>query len=105
MLEALREASGPRVAGTPGSVKAQELIKAELGAAGITDVREQKFTDKTPEGRGQLRRTSIGVLPGKRKEGIALAAHYDSKLFKEFNFVGANDAASAVVVSSSSRGS
>jgi glutaminyl-peptide cyclotransferase len=90
-------AIGPRVAGTPGSEAAQQRIKAELGAAGITDVREQKFTAKTPEGPVNFTNV-IGVLPGKNREGIAIAAHYDSKLFKEFNFVGANDAASAVVV-------
>jgi hypothetical protein len=89
---------GPRVAGTPGSVKAQELIKAELGAAGITDIRDQKFTDKTPIGDVSFNNV-IGVLPGKRKEGIAIAAHYDSKHLPELpSFVGANDAASAVVV-------
>jgi glutaminyl-peptide cyclotransferase len=88
-------AIGPRVAGTEGSRRAQEMIKAELGAAGITDIREQSFTEKTPE--GDVKFTNIiGVLPGKQPEGIALAAHYDSKLFKDFHFVGANDAASAV---------
>jgi glutaminyl-peptide cyclotransferase len=88
---------GPRVAGTEGSIRAQQMIKAELGAAGISDIREQKFTDKTPKGDGNFANL-IGVLPGKRPEGIALAAHYDSKLFEDFYFVGANDAASAVGV-------
>jgi glutaminyl-peptide cyclotransferase len=89
---------GPRVAGTPGSLKAQAMIKAELGAAGITDIREQKFTEKTPVGDVNFANI-IGVLPGKRREGIAIAAHYDTKDLKELpNFVGANDAASAVVV-------
>jgi hypothetical protein len=88
---------GPRVAGTPGSERAQDLIKAELGAAGVSDVRFQKFTDKTPNGDVNFTNV-IGVLPGKRKEAIAIAAHYDSKELKEFPFVGANDAASAVVV-------
>lgn len=88
---------GPRVAGTEGSVRAQQMIKAELGAAGITDLRDQKFTDKTPKGDREFTNI-IGVLPGKRPEGIAVAAHYDSKLFEDFKFVGANDAASAVGV-------
>ena len=88
---------GPRVAGTDGSVKAQQMIRAELEAAGITDIREQKFTDNTPKGDRSFTNL-IGVLPGKQREGIALAAHYDSKLFEDFKFVGANDAASAVGV-------
>jgi glutaminyl-peptide cyclotransferase len=90
-------AIGPRVAGTPGSLQAQARIKAELEAAGIRDIREQKFTAKTPEGQVSMTNV-IGILPGKNREGIAIAAHYDSKLFREFQFVGANDAASAVVV-------
>jgi Zn-dependent M28 family amino/carboxypeptidase len=88
---------GTRVAGSEGSIRAQQMIKAELGAAGITDVREQKFKDATPKGEKNFANI-IGVLPGKQKEGIALAAHYDSKLFEEFKFLGANDAASAVAV-------
>jgi hypothetical protein len=88
---------GPRVAGTEGSLRAQQMIRAELGAAGITDIREQKFTEKTPK-EDRTFTNLIGVLPGKRPEGIAIAAHYDSKLFEDFRFVGANDAASAVAV-------
>jgi hypothetical protein len=88
---------GPRVPGTDGSVRAQQMIRAELGAAGITDIREQKFTEKTPKDEKSFTNI-IGVLPGKRPEGIAIAAHYDTKLFEDFRFVGANDAASAVGV-------
>ena len=40
---------GPRVAGTEGSTRAQEMIKAELGAAGVTQIREQKWSEETPK--------------------------------------------------------
>lgn len=86
---------GPRVAGTEGAKMARDFIKAELAAVGVTDVKEQAFNQGTPIGPVDFVNL-IGVLPGKRPEAIAIAAHYDSKLFKEFRFVGANDAASAV---------
>ncbi len=88
---------GPRVAGTEGSKAAQRMIKAELAAAGVADIREQPFTAKTPKGEFAMTNL-IGVLPGKRPEAIALAAHYDSKYFEGFKFLGANDSASAVAV-------
>jgi glutaminyl-peptide cyclotransferase len=90
-------ALGPRVAGTEGSRAARELIKAELALAGITKVDEQSFKEKTPKGEVEFTNL-IGILPGKRPDAIAIAAHYDSKPFDEFHFVGANDAASAVAV-------
>ena len=37
----------------------------------------------------------IATIPGARKERIALAGHYDTKLFREFRFVGANDGGSS----------
>ncbi len=86
---------GPRVAGSEGARMARDFIKAELAAVGVTDVREQPFNQGTPIGPVDFVNL-IGVIPGKRPQAIAIAAHYDSKLFKDFRFVGANDAASAV---------
>ena len=37
----------------------------------------------------------IATIPGRRPDRIALATHYDTKLFREFRFVGANDGASS----------
>jgi Zn-dependent M28 family amino/carboxypeptidase len=37
----------------------------------------------------------IGLISGRRAERIALATHYDTKLVREFRFVGASDAASS----------
>ena len=37
----------------------------------------------------------IATIPGARKERIAIAGHYDTKLFREFRFVGANDGGSS----------
>ena len=37
----------------------------------------------------------IATIPGRRPERIVLATHYDTKLFREFRFVGASDGASS----------
>ncbi len=37
----------------------------------------------------------IATLPGERPDRIVLASHFDTKLFKEFRFVGASDGASS----------
>ncbi len=94
MQTVIRLCKEPRVPGTPGHLRAQQLIKAELAAAGVTTIEDQPFDAKTPIGTLKMNNI-IGVLPGKTRDGIAIAAHYDSKRFTDFHFVGANDAASA----------
>ena len=37
----------------------------------------------------------IATIPGVRPERIAIASHYDTKLFKNSRFVGASDGASS----------
>ena len=37
----------------------------------------------------------IATIPGARKERIAITGHYDTKLFREYRFVGANDGGSS----------
>ena len=37
----------------------------------------------------------IATIPGARKERIAITGHYDTKLFREIRFVGANDGGSS----------
>lgn len=37
----------------------------------------------------------IATIPGARKDRLAIAGHYDTKLFKDFRFVGANDGGSS----------
>ena len=45
---------------------------------------------------GRVRMVNVvGTIPGRRADRIALATHYDTKLFREFRFVGASDAASS----------
>jgi hypothetical protein len=91
---------GPRPPGSDGIASARIEIAAQLSRAGIAskDIVEQRFTMPTPEPEtdGETEFVNlIARLPGKSPQGIAIAAHYDSKLMPGFEFVGANDAASA----------
>jgi len=45
---------------------------------------------------GQVRMVNlIATIPGRRSDRIALATHYDTKLFRDIRFVGASDGASS----------
>jgi glutaminyl-peptide cyclotransferase len=84
---------GPRVAGTPENAKTRAFIISTLAASGIKAV-EQPFDARTPLGTVKMANV-IATLPGDRPERIILASHFDTKLFKEFRFVGASDSASS----------
>jgi Zn-dependent M28 family amino/carboxypeptidase len=86
-------AIGPRVPGTQGSLEAQALIKDGLREAGVT-VREFPFETLTPKGMLKMN-TIVGVVKGTRDETIILSGHYDTKYFRDFRFVGANDGGSS----------
>jgi glutaminyl-peptide cyclotransferase len=86
-------AFGPRPAGSAALAECRRYIIAELKAAGI-EAREQAFDAQTPLGRvGMV--NLIATIPGARPDRIVLASHYDTKLFKQFRFVGASDGASS----------
>jgi Zn-dependent M28 family amino/carboxypeptidase len=86
-------AFGPRPSGSAALQKTREFILAELKAAGI-ETRTQVFIARTPLGEVSMANV-IGTIPGKRPERIAIASHFDTKLFKDIRFVGASDAASS----------
>ena len=89
-------AIGPRVAGSPGAERARAYIIAELRGFGLAP-EMQTFEATTPHGR--LRMANLIVrLPGRRSDVIALAGHYDTKLFTSFRFVGANDGGSSAAL-------
>ena len=90
-------AIGPRVAGTPGAQGARDYIRKELQAVGVT-VEEQPFEATTPNGRVKmvnLRATFPAAGGATSKQRVVIGGHYDTKLFKEFTFVGANDGGSS----------
>jgi hypothetical protein len=86
-------AFGPRPAGSAALAECRRFIIAQLKAAGL-DAREQAFDARTPLGVVRMVNV-IAAIPGRRTDRIALATHYDTKLFKEFRFVGASDGASS----------
>ena len=84
---------GPRPAGSPGIARARDYIIQQLKAVGVS-VAAQAFVAKTPIGDVSMVNL-IATIPGARKERIAITGHYDTKLFREFRFVGANDGGSS----------
>jgi len=86
-------AIGPRVAGTPANASARKHIIDTLAGFGVKAV-EQPFTSSTPQGPVAMANV-IATLPGKSADRILLASHFDTKLFRDARFVGANDGASS----------
>jgi Zn-dependent M28 family amino/carboxypeptidase len=84
---------GPRPAGSPGIQKTRDYIKRQLSAVGLTP-KEQAFEAKTPIGAVPMVNISA-TIPGPGTGRLIFAGHYDTKLFEEFRFVGANDAGSS----------
>ena len=86
---------GPRPAGSPGIEKTRDYIRKELTAAGLK-VEDQAFDARTPL--GTVRMVNLrATLPGQSRDRgrIVIGGHYDTKLIKEFPFVGASDAGSS----------
>lgn len=84
---------GPRPAGSPGIQKTRDYITQQLTAIGLTP-KEQAFDAQTPV--GTVRMVNISAtIPGPGTGRLIFAGHYDTKLFAEFTFVGANDAGSS----------
>ena len=86
-------ALGPRPAGSPAIERTREYITAQLTSVGVSVVR-QPFVAKTPVGDIQMVNL-IATIPGSRQDRIAITGHSDTKLFREFPFVGANDGGSS----------
>jgi len=86
-------AFGPRPAGSPAIERTRGYIIEQLKAIGIPVV-QQSFVAKTPIGEIPMVNL-VATIPGARKERIAITGHYDTKLFREFRFVGANDGGSS----------
>ena len=84
---------GPRPSGTPALVETRKYIIGQLKSFGI-ESKEQPFTAMTPLGEVSMANV-IATIPGRRPERLGLASHYDTKLYREMRFVGANDGASS----------
>jgi Zn-dependent M28 family amino/carboxypeptidase len=86
-------AIGPRPAGSPAIEETRAYIKKQLASAGVK-VADQAWDDETPNGKVHMVNL-VATIPGARKERILVTGHYDTKLFREFRFVGASDGASS----------
>ncbi len=84
---------GPRPSGSAALDQTRRYILSELKKAGVT-AREQSFTAETPLGAVKMSNV-IGTIPGVRPERLVFAGHIDTKLFREFRFVGASDGGSS----------
>jgi glutaminyl-peptide cyclotransferase len=86
-------AIGPRPSGSPAIEQTRKYIKDQLTTAGLTAV-EQTWEDQTPLDKVRMVNL-IATIPGARKDRIVVAGHYDTKLSREFRFVGASDGGSS----------
>jgi hypothetical protein len=84
---------GPRPAGSAELARARDYIVGELRSYGL-GVTEDEFRARTPEGEKRMVNI-VAELPGESSEVLMLSSHYDTKPFKEFRFVGANDGGSS----------
>lgn len=86
-------AIGPRPAGSPALASARQYISAQVKQLGLQAV-EQPFDTETPVGRVRMVNLLV-TIPGERKERLIVGGHYDTKLFRDVRFVGANDGGSS----------
>lgn len=89
-------AIGPRPAGSAALDQARRYLKEQLAAAGLP-VSEQAWEAQTPTGTVHMVNL-LATIPGKTKARIVVAGHYDTKRFREFRFVGANDGGSSAAL-------
>ncbi|MBO0797435.1 MAG: M28 family peptidase [Blastocatellia bacterium] len=87
---------GPRPAGSPALEKTRAYLQRELESYGLKTTLDS-FTPVTPHGKVKMKNI-IAELPGESSDVIMIASHYDTKYFKEFTFVGANDGGSSTGV-------
>lgn len=89
-------AIGPRPAGSAGAADARRYILRQLALVGITGT-EQPFVADTPVGPATMANV-IARLPGRSPRRLILGGHYDTKAFRDFRFVGANDGGSSTAM-------
>jgi glutaminyl-peptide cyclotransferase len=87
---------GPRPSGSAALRQTRAYLTRQLSSYGLT-VQEQPFAASTPAGRIDMVNLSVR-LPGRRTDRILLTGHYDTKLFRNFSFVGASDGASSAAI-------
>jgi peptidase M28-like protein len=89
-------AIGPRPAGSPGIETARRYITDQMKAVGLAVV-EQRFEATTPLGPVKMANLRL-TIPGASRDRLIIGGHYDTKLFRQFRFVGANDGGSSAAM-------
>ncbi len=85
---------GPRPPGSPELEKTRRYIVDQLNSYGLK-VTVDEFTAKTPHGDKKMANITA-ELSGETKTTILVGSHYDTKFYKDMQFVGANDPAASV---------
>ena len=85
---------GPRPPDTEQLAKTRAYIANELKSYGLS-VTLDEFTATTPQGEKKMANI-VAEIPGETKTLILLTSHYETKFYKDMNFVGANDPAASV---------
>lgn len=84
---------GPRPAGSQELALARDFIIGELKSYGL-NVTTDEWTATTPVGPRNMVNV-VAEIAGESTDIIMLSSHYDTKLYKKFRFVGANDGGSS----------
>lgn len=84
---------GPRPAGTQELARTRDYIINELKSFGL-NVTTDEFTPQTPVGPRKMVNFTAEI-PGESSDVIIISSHYDTKTFKQWRFVGANDGGSS----------
>ncbi len=84
---------GPRPPGSPELEKTRAYIIDQLRSFGL-NVTTDEFHATTPMGDKKMANV-VAELPGPSSDIIIIGSHFDTKYFKDFKFVGANDAGSS----------
>ena len=85
---------GPRPPDTEQLAKTRAYITKELKSYGLS-VSLDEFTATTPQGEKKMANI-VAEIPGETKTLILISSHYETKFYKDMNFVGANDPAASV---------
>ena len=85
---------GPRPPDTPQLAKTRAYIVDQLKSYGL-NVRLDEFTAATPQGEKKMANI-FAEIPGESKMLVLITSHYDTKYFRDMQFLGANDPASSV---------
>jgi len=89
-------AFGPRPSGSAPLKATREYILAQLKGAGVA-TRQDAFVARTPAGEVSMANV-VATIPGRRPDRIVIASHFDTKIARDFKFVGANDGASSTAM-------